>query len=161
MITDPFNYFLSIDSFINEVTVFLEMIDLRFKLLTGRTIDQGCGKEHGKLSNEYFCSVAVCQMNHLDMKDIGIHDGDKVKVTTNNGSVILKAYKSNRLQKRGFIFVPYGPWSNVLMSSETGATGMPLLKGHIASVELTNQEVLSVDRLIIQLYGKDNKRGYE
>ena len=141
------------------MTDFPKKIDLKFRLLTGRTIDQGCGKEHGKLSNEYFFSVAVCQMNYLDMREIGIHDGDNVKVTTDDGSVVVKAYKSNRLWKRGFIFMPYGPWSNVLMGSETDATGMPLLKGPSASISLTDREVLSADELIAQLYGKNSKRG--
>jgi len=37
-------------------------------LLTGRTIEQGVGKEQGKASKEYEESVSVCYMDPEDMK---------------------------------------------------------------------------------------------
>lgn len=62
---------------------------LKIIILTGRTIDQGCGKEIGKASKEYVDSVAICEMNEGDMKRLGVRDGDRVKVTTEVGSVVL------------------------------------------------------------------------
>jgi len=39
------------------------MVKLRVSLLTGRTLEQGRGKEYGKLSEEYWRDVAVCEMD--------------------------------------------------------------------------------------------------
>ena len=41
-------------------------------LITGRTIDQGVGKEMGKGSKEYFDSSSICVIDEADMKKLGI-----------------------------------------------------------------------------------------
>jgi formylmethanofuran dehydrogenase subunit D len=127
---------------------------LEVSLLTGRTIDQGCGKESGKFSESYMESVAVCEMNVEDMKKLGLRDNAKVKVTTQFGSVIVKAKKSRRLKTTGTVFIPYGPWANQILASNTNSTGMPLLKGIKATVEPTDAEVLSVRELLLDIHGK-------
>jgi formylmethanofuran dehydrogenase subunit D len=127
---------------------------LEVSLLTGRTIDQGCGKEIGKLSQEYMEDVAVCEMNAKDMKKLGIRDNDKVKVTTEFGSVVVKAKKSRRLNAPYIVFIPYGPWANQVSASNTHGTGMPLLKGIKATVEPTDAEVLNVRELLLNTYEK-------
>ena len=66
---------------------------LRATLITGRTIDQGVGKEMGKGSKEYFDSSAVCFIDKADMIKLGIKSGTNVKVTSKYGSVIVKAQK--------------------------------------------------------------------
>jgi len=121
---------------------------LRIIILTGRTIDQGCGKEIGKTSKDYMESVAICEMNEEDMKKIRIRDGDRVKVTTKFGSVVLIAKKSRRISSPGTAFIPYGPWANCITGSATDGTGMPLLKGVPASVEPTDEKVLTIRDLI-------------
>ena len=126
-------------------------------LVTGRTIDQGCGKEYGKLSIEYAESVAICEMNQEDMKDLNIRDADRVRVVTEFGSVVVKAKKSLRIQCPGTIFIPYGPWANLTLTSDTDGTGMPLLKGVKANVEPTGEEVLNLPDLLLQSYGRGKK----
>ena len=66
---------------------------LRATLITGRTIDQGVGKEMGKGSIEYFDSASVCFMDKADMIKLGIRSGSNVQVTSKYGSVIVKALK--------------------------------------------------------------------
>lgn len=124
-------------------------------LLTGRTIDQGCGKEAGKLSEEYMENVAVCEMNAEDMKKLGIKDNSNVKVTTEFGSVVLKAKKSKRIKTSSMAFIPYGPWVNQVLASNTDGTGMPSLKGVKATVEPSDSEVLSIRKLLLNVQGKD------
>jgi formylmethanofuran dehydrogenase subunit D len=126
---------------------------LEVSLVTGRTIDQGCGKEYGKLTREYIDSVAICEMNPEDMKRLKVRDGDRVRVATEFGSVVVKAKKSRRIRSPGTIFIPYGPWANLILASETDATGMPLLKGVQADVEPTDEEVLDLPDLLAQSYG--------
>ncbi len=123
-------------------------------LITGRTIDQGCGKERGKFSEEYMLNVAVCEMNAEDMKKLNIKDGDNVKITTEAGSVIVKAKKSRRIKTSGVIFIPYGPWANAVLKPETEGTGMPLLKGLKAKVEPTSEAVSNLKGLLAKAYKK-------
>ena len=43
---------------------------LKVTLLTGRTIEQGVGKEAGKGTKEYFESTTMCYMDVGDMKKL-------------------------------------------------------------------------------------------
>jgi len=121
---------------------------MKMLILTGRTIDQGCRKEIGKVSREYFEAVAVCEMNEEDMKRLGVKDGDHVKVTTRFGSVVLIAKSLKRIGSSGIAFIPYGLWANQVMGSETDGTGMPLLKGVPAEVEPTKERVSTIEDLV-------------
>lgn len=108
---------------------------LKVTLLTGRTIEQGVGKEHGKSSKEYEESVSVCYMDPRDMKKLRIKDKTNIQVSTAFGSVVVKALKSLRAPHPGVIFIPYGPWANVVVDPETHGIGMPSFKGIPATVE--------------------------
>ena len=123
-------------------------------LLTGRTVDQGAEKEASKLSASYMENVAVCELYSDDMKRLGVKDGGNVKVTTQFGSVVLRARKSRRLRTSGAIFVPYGPWANQVLASSTGGTGMPSLKGVKVTVEPSNLKVLSIPELLSNMQEK-------
>jgi len=129
------------------------MPKVKVSLLTGRTIDQGTGKEMGKLSKEYIESVVICEMDPEDMKFLGIKENTNVKVVTDFGSVILKAVKSARAPHPKVAFIPYGPWANVIMNPKTHGTGMPSFKGIPAEIEpAPNEKVLSLHELLNQSY---------
>jgi len=128
---------------------------LKVTLLTGRTIEQGVGKEQGKASEDYFKSVAVCYVDPEDMKKLGIRGGTNVRVSTANGSVILKALKSPRGPHPGVIFIPYGVWANAVVSTETDSIGMPSLKGTPAEIEpAADKTVLGLSELLREQFGK-------
>jgi formylmethanofuran dehydrogenase subunit D len=129
-------------------------LGLEVTLLTGRTIDQGCGKEAGKLSEEYMENVAVCEMNTEDMKKLGIKDNSNVKVTTEFGSVVLKAKKSKRIKTSSMAFIPCGLWANQILTSNTDGTGMPLLKGVKATIESSDSKVPSIRELLFNIQTK-------
>ncbi|MEM2644444.1 MAG: molybdopterin dinucleotide binding domain-containing protein [Candidatus Bathyarchaeia archaeon] len=126
---------------------------MEFTLITGRTIEQGCTKEHAKLSEEYMMSVAVCEMNYEDMMRLNIRDGDNVKIKTEVGSVIVKVRRSRRIRRPGIIFIPFGPWINLILPSETEGTGMPPLKGFRVWVEPTEEPVSNIRELLLRNYG--------
>jgi len=129
------------------------MPKLKISLLTGRTIDQGTGKEMGKLSKEYLESVVICQMDPEDMKFLGVKENNNVKVITDFGSVVLKAVKSARAPHPKVAFIPYGPWASIIMNPETHGTGMPSFKGIPAEIEpAPNEKVLSLHDLLNQYY---------
>jgi len=131
------------------------MPKLKVSLLTGRTIDQGTGRERGKFSEEYERSVAVCQMDPDDVRLLGVRENDIVRVSTDFGSVILRVAKSARNPHPGVIFIPYGPWASLIVDPETHGTGMPSLKGLPAEVEPAPEgSLLSLPELLRKHFKK-------
>ena len=128
---------------------------LHVTLLTGRTIEQGVGKERGKTSKEYVESVSVCYIDPEDLKKLGIKEKTNILVSTDYGSVVVKAVKSLRGPHSGVVFIPYGPWANVVVSPKTHAVGMPSLKGIPAEVEpASDKPTLSLEELLKTQFGK-------
>jgi formylmethanofuran dehydrogenase subunit D len=126
---------------------------LSVTLLTGRTIEQGVGKERGKAAKEYGESVAVCFIDPQDLKRLRIKEGANVEVSTSYGSVVLKSVKSRRGPHAGVVFVPYGLWANSVVNPATGSIGMPSLKGIPAEVEAAPEKsVLDLPQLLAQLF---------
>lgn len=128
---------------------------LSVTLLTGRTIEQGVGKERGKTSKEYVESVSVCYIDPQDLKRLGIKEKTNIQVSTAYGSVVIKALKSLRTPHPGIIYIPYGPWANVVVDPETHGVGMPSLKGIPAEVKpAPDKPVLSLEELLKEQFGK-------
>jgi formylmethanofuran dehydrogenase subunit D len=128
---------------------------LRVTLITGRTIDQGVGKELGKGSKEYFDSVAVCFFDSGDFKKLGLKIGVNVQVTSPHGSVVVKAKIHPYGAMPGMIFMPCGLWANVVCSADTDSIGMPTFRGFMVEVEpAPDKPVLTLDELLKQEFGK-------
>ena len=128
---------------------------LHVTLLTGRTIEQGVGKEYGKASHDYFEACSMVYMDADEMKNQGIKYGTNVLVTTPNGSVVLKAIKYPRGPTPGLIYIPYGPWANAICSDATSSIGMPSFKGTPAEVEpAPDKPVLTLEELLKNEFGR-------
>ena len=128
---------------------------LQVTLLTGRTIDQGVGKERGKASEEYRESVSICHIDPGDLKKLGIKQKGNVLVSTTFGSVVVKAVKSPRAPHPGVIFMPYGLWANAIIDPETHSIGMPSLKGIPAEIQpAKDRPMLSLRELLKEQFGK-------
>lgn len=124
---------------------------LKVTLLTGRTLRQGQGKEYGKLSEQYRKNVAVCEIDPEDLKRLGIRENQNVRISTECGSVVVRAVKSLRAPHPATVFVPYGPWVSLIMNPKTHGTGMPSFKGVTAEVEpALTEAVLSLPELLRQ-----------
>jgi len=129
---------------------------LPLTLLTGRTREQGVGKEKGKASEEYVESVSICHIDPEDMKKLGIKDETNVLVSTAYGSVVVKAVKSPRAPHPGIIFIPYGPWANAVTDPETHGIGMPSFKGIPVEVEPAPEKpILNMAELLTKEFGKN------
>jgi formylmethanofuran dehydrogenase subunit D len=125
-------------------------------VLTGRTIDQGRGKEMGKLSDVYQKDVSQVQIDPEDMKALKLRRNSNVRLTTKFGSVILRAVKSIRGPHPKMVFVAYGPWASMVSDPETHGSGMPSLKGMLGILEpAPEEEVLPMQELIEQLRLED------
>ena len=128
------------------------MPKLNVLVLTGRTIDQGRGKEMGKLSDVYQKDVTQCQIDPEDMKALKLRQNTNVKVTTKSGSIVLRAVKSLRGPHPNMIFIAYGPWASMISDPESHGTGMPSLKGIPGVLEpAADEEVLTMQELVNQL----------
>ncbi len=128
---------------------------LNVTLLSGRTIEQGVGKEKGKASKEYFDACSMVYMDGGDMLKLGVKSNTNVLVTTTNGSVVLKAVKYPRSATPGLIYIPYGPWANAVCSDRTTSIGMPSFKGTPAEVQpAPDQKVLTMEELLRSEFGR-------
>lgn len=119
---------------------------MRFALITGRTLKQGTSLEIGKTSDEYFSHVAAAMINEDDMKEIGVEEGRPVKVSTGFGSVVVRCNKSEL--DRGVVFMPFGPWTSVLVGADTQGTGMPDSKGIEVEISATDEKVQTVSDIL-------------
>ncbi len=130
---------------------------LRATLITGRTIDQGVGKEMGKGSKEYFDSAAVIFLDEGDIKKLGIRSRTNVRVTSQYGSVIVKVLKNPYGSNPGIVFIPCGLWANAICGDVTFGMGMPLFKGFTVEVEPAQKEpVLTLEELLKEEYGRNS-----
>lgn len=132
-----------------------EVSELDVKLVTGRTIEQGVGKERGKASKEYADSVSVCYIDPEDLKKLGIEENHNVLISTQHGSVVVRALRSLRGPHAGLIFMPYGPWANAAVNPNTDSVGMPSLKGIPAEVSpAIGKSVSSLTELLKKQFAK-------
>jgi formylmethanofuran dehydrogenase subunit D len=127
------------------------MPSIEVVLLTGRTRRQGVGLEAGKLSKIYYEATTQIRLDPSDLEKLKIEPGDTVEVTTEHGSVVLRAEIAPRASE-GMGFIPYGPWANCVISGDTDSTGMPTMKGLKAKVTPTpNKQVLSLQELFDEI----------
>jgi len=128
---------------------------LHATLITGRTIEQGVGKEMGKGSIEYYDSSAVCFFDKADMIKLGIKNNSIVKVTSKWGSVAVKAQRYPWGTMPGMVFIPCGLWANAITGDDTYSMGMPIFKGFPVEVEpAPNEKVLTLDELLLKEFGR-------
>ncbi len=128
------------------------MPSLEVVLLTGRTRRQGVGLEAGKLSEIYHEATTQIRLDPTDLEKLQIEPGDTVEVTTENGSVVLRAELAPRASE-GIGFIPYGPWANCIISGDTDSTGMPTMKGLKAKITpAPEKQVLTLQELFATMH---------
>ncbi|AKG91527.1 formylmethanofuran dehydrogenase, subunit D [Geoglobus ahangari] len=118
---------------------------IEVEIISGRTIDQGKTVEE-KLSDAYFKAVSYCEINEEDFRKLGLKDGDRVKVKTEFGEVVVFARVGE--VPKGVVFIPMGPYANQVIADDTDGTGMPRFKGVRGTVEKTDESVKSVKELL-------------
>jgi len=121
-------------------------MSVEVEIISGRTLDQGATVEE-KLTDEYFKAVNYCELSEDDFNALGLGEGDRVKVKTEFGEVVVFAVKNKDLQK-GMAFIPMGPYANMIIDPNTDGTGMPQFKGIKGTVEKTDEKVLTVKELV-------------
>jgi len=124
---------------------------------TGTSIIQAFYEKKGStLKDEYRQSAAVAFMDIKDMQKMKLKPRDKIKVKSQWGEVVLYVDKSHDAPHEGMIFIPKGPWANIVISPETYCCNIPTYKGIPAEIEKTDDEVLLVAQLMNRTYNKYN-----
>jgi formylmethanofuran dehydrogenase subunit D len=111
------------------------MSGLKVTVISGRSLSQARSRERGKFSDEYSRSVAICEIDPDDMKELGALEGESVRVKTEFGEVVLRGTVSRQAPHRRVVFIPYGAWASMLFGTSTHTSGMPTLKGLKATLE--------------------------
>jgi formylmethanofuran dehydrogenase subunit D len=89
------------------------------------------------------------------MKKLGIKDNANILVSTEYGSVVVRAVKYPRGATPGIIYIPYGPWANAVCSNKTSSIGMPSFKGIPAEVEpALDKPLLTLKELLKSEFGR-------
>ena len=107
-----------------------------FVLIPGRTSKQGCGISEGKFTDGYVSETNVLQVSLRDMQRLGLADGDRVRLASQDGAVEVPvvAAKGDELPP-GVLFIAYGDLSSRLMGGDTHGSGMPTSKGLDVTME--------------------------
>ncbi|MDI9617953.1 tungsten-dependent formylmethanofuran dehydrogenase subunit FwdD [Methanothermobacter sp.] len=122
-------------------------------LNTGRTIWQGQAIESGKDLKMYVDAAAIIQMNPDMMKQLGISEGDNVKVISQYGDVVVKAVEAKEPLPDGMVYIPMGPWANRVIRPDTDSTATPSFKNIPVEIIPTDEEVPDMPTLM-KVYGK-------
>jgi formylmethanofuran dehydrogenase subunit D len=129
-------------------------------LNSGSTAFQGAVIKGGrKFTDEYRTEAGYCDINPEDFEELG--KPWFVKVTNTYGdSVILRAKKTDR-QQRGEMFIPRGPWANIVVTPVTESTGSPRYKNLKVQIEKANGPVLGPIELMKKYYSKRPRPKWE
>jgi formylmethanofuran dehydrogenase subunit D len=113
---------------------------IRVNLITGRSIEQGVSMEAGKGKPAYTAACGIIELDPADFKKLGVFRNTNVRVTSEYGSVIVKAVEATQGPHPGVAYIPMGPWANMLVDPDTYSTGMPTFKGTPVEVEIAKDE---------------------
>ncbi|HOK58965.1 molybdopterin dinucleotide binding domain-containing protein [Methanothrix sp.] len=117
-------------------------------MISGRTLAQGAGCED-KMSRLYIDEVSCCYLSEEDYRALGLSDGMNLLLTSPHGSAVLRAGVDKGLPK-GMVFIPMGPWANMLTGTDTKGCGMPGFKGVEVEVTPTDEKVLDIRELMLR-----------
>ena len=131
-----------------DVGKFLKSPEYEIKITTFRDIFQVEALECDRLGEEYRKLSACLMMSKNDLNKMSLKAGDKVRVYNNCGSIVVEVKETKRDEPGGIAFMVNSPWSNALVSGDTGGKGIPEFKNINAKVSLVKEEVTTLENLI-------------
>jgi formylmethanofuran dehydrogenase subunit D len=127
---------------------------IQVNLISGRSIQQGVAIEGGKEKPAYRTAAGIIELDPSDFKKLGAWKNTNVRVTSDFGSVVVKAIETTQGPHPGLGFIPMGPWANAVINPDTYSTGMPTFKGVPVKVDVAiNEPVLLGIELVQKLCG--------
>ena len=126
---------------------FLSIPEYDITIVTHRDIFQNTALESSRFAEEYEKLSAVINIDRQDMERIGITDNDPVVVRNNFGKIIVLAQGSGYEEPHpGVAYMLNSPWSNALVSNETGGSGVPSFKSIKAVISKAKDEPVTTFR---------------
>lgn len=127
---------------------FLSAPEIKVKVITYRDIFQDKAMLENRFGDEYKDLSAIIKLDHADLKQLDLKKGDTVILKNSFGRVVVKAMESGyETPHKGIAYMPKSPWSNMLVSDETGGTGVPKFKD--ISVTVTSAKGEKVTELML------------
>ena len=126
------------------------MAIINLNLISGRSIHQGVAIEGGKEKPAYRTACGIIELDPSDLKKLGAWKNTNVKVTSDYGSVVVKAIETTQGPHPGLGFIPMGPWANSVINPNTYSTGMPTFKGVPVKVEVAINEPILLGIELVQ-----------
>lgn len=124
---------------------------ISLNLISGRTIQQGLCIETGKEKPAYRTACGIIEMDASDLKKMGAWKNTNVRVTSDYGTVVVKAIETTQGPHPGVGFIPMGPWANSIINPNTYSTGMPTFKGVPVTVEVAINEPIFQGIELVQM----------
>ena len=126
---------------------FLAAPEQKVTIITYRDIFQSAVMEEGRFSEEYLKLSAVIKMDAADIKNLDVKEGDTVFVKNDGGKVVVRVENSGYdASHQGIAYMPNSPWSNALVSADTGGRGVPRYKNIEATVlSAKGESITSID----------------
>ncbi|MHC1753977.1 MAG: molybdopterin dinucleotide binding domain-containing protein [Methanosarcina sp.] len=125
---------------------FLKAPEIKVRVVTYRDIFQDKAMIENRFGEEYRDRSAIIKLDPADLKQLTVKKGDTVTLKNSFGTIVVKAEESGyETPHRGIAYMPNSPWSNMLVSDETGGTGVPKFKD--ISVTVTSAKGQKVTEL--------------
>ena len=119
-------------------------------LISGRSVQQGVAIEGGKEKPAYRTAAGIIELDVSDLKKLGAWKSTNVRVTSDHGSVVVKAIETTQGPHPGLAFIPMGPWANSIVDPNTYSTGMPTFKGTPVKVDVAMNEPVLLGIELVQ-----------
>lgn len=132
-----------------DIGKFLKSPEYEIKLTTCRDIFQVEALENDRFGDEYKKHSAAVVMGKDDLKKFGLKSGDRVRLTNSYGNVVVEARESKREEPWGLALMVNSPWSNALVSDDTGGKGIPEFKSITARISLAKDDITTIESLQI------------
>ncbi|MFA5378944.1 MAG: molybdopterin dinucleotide binding domain-containing protein [Dehalococcoidia bacterium] len=126
------------------------MATIQVNLISGRSIQQGVAIESGKEKPTYRTACGIIELDVSDLKKLGAWKSTNVRVTSDYGSVVVKAIEATQGPHPGLAFIPMGPWANSVVNPNTYSTGMPTFKGTPVKVDVAANEPVLLGIELVQ-----------
>jgi formylmethanofuran dehydrogenase subunit D len=120
---------------------FLAAPEIKVKIVTYRDIFEDKAMIENRFGEEYRDLSAIIKLDPADLKQLSVKKGETVILKNSFGRIVVKAEESGyETPHRGLAYMPDSPWSNMLVSDETGDTGVPRFKDISATVTSAKRE---------------------
>jgi formylmethanofuran dehydrogenase subunit D len=126
------------------------MTKIHLNMITQRSIEEGAAMEKGKTNPDYFEACSICEMHPYDMKKAGIWKNTNVRVTSECGTVIVKAIDATQYVPPGLAHIRQGVWANQVVPPRTQSTGTPQYSGFPVTIEPAANEKLKTALQLVQ-----------